>query len=337
MTVKKETPLRRGAVVEIVSLLEGSDDFAADVRAGLTSRPRTLSPRYFYDELGSILFEAIVRLPEYYVGRAEDEILRDSCGEILKAIPGSIRLVELGCGAATKTRHIISAALQRQTELEYFPIDIDSGILSDTADTLAGEYDGLRITGIAATFEKAIGELAARLSDVEQRTLVLFLGSTIGNLEPDTQRELLRSLRRTLRPGDALLMGADLVKSEGILIPAYDDVLGVTAAFNRNVLVRINRELGGTFDVAAFRHEARYDRQRQRIEMHLVSTVRQRAAVRASGIEIELDEGESIHTENSYKFTREAIALLARDSQFRLEHEWTDRRGWFGDSLLVAE
>jgi dimethylhistidine N-methyltransferase len=231
---------------------------------------------------------------------------------------------------------LIDAALQRQRELAYFPIDIDAGTLSDTADALASEYSTLHITGIVASFEDGLRDLTVRLAGPHQRTLMLFLGSTIGNLDPAEQREILRAIRAALRGGDALLLGADTVKSEEILIPAYDDALGVTAAFNKNLLVRINRELGGTFDIAAFRHEIRYDRDRQRIEMHLVSTIRQRVALRAGVIEIDFDEGESIHTENSYKFTREAIESLARDTGFTLERQWNDRRGWFGENLLMA-
>ncbi|MCU1347464.1 MAG: methyltransferase [Acidobacteria bacterium] len=336
MTEKQETAVAgRGAAVEIVDLGRAGDDFAADVRAGLGADPKTLSPRYFYDGLGSTLFEAICRLPEYYVTRAEDEILRASCDEIVAALEIPFRLVELGCGAATKTRHLIDAALRRQARLEYIPVDIDREMLRTTAEAIAAEYPGIQVTGIAATFEDALDDLAARLAATAQPALVLFLGSTIGNLEPDGQRTLLRSLRRVLRAGDAFLLGADAVKDQGILIPAYDDVLGVTAAFNRNLLVRINRELGGTFDVASFRHQARYDDRKDRIEMHLVSTTRQHVAVPAAGIEIDFREEESIHTESSYKFTRDTIERLARESGFRLVRQWTDHRDWFGENLLI--
>jgi len=337
MTSKRETTtVRRDAAVEIIDLTRGHDDFAADVRVGLKSRPKTLRPRYFYDELGSTLFEAICLLPEYYVARAEAEILRESGDEIISGLSRSIRLVELGPGTAMKTRFLIEAALRRQSGLAYFPIDIDAATLSATAEALVSEYPRLRIIGIAASFEDGLRDLAGRLAETPQPTLVLFAGSTIGNLNSHEQREILRAIRAVLRSGDVLLLGADAVKSKDILIPAYDDVLGVTAAFNKNLLVRINRELDGTFDVAAFRHEIRYDHERQRIEMHLVSTARQRATVRAAGIEIEFDAGESIHTESSYKFTREAIEALAHDSQFTLARQWTDRRGWFGENLLIA-
>jgi len=337
MTEKREIiGARSGSPVEIIDLRRGADDFAADVRAGLTATPKTLSPRYFYDDLGSVLFEAICRLPEYYVTRAEEEIIRDWSGEIVAALQGPIRIAELGSGTAAKSRHLLDAALRRQPELEYLPVDIDHGTLQATADALAGEYDALRITGMAASFEDGLATLATRLSGSAEHTLVLFLGSTIGNLEPAQRLEIARLIRSALRPGDALLLGTDLVKSADVLIPAYDDVLGVTASFNRNLLVRINRELGGTFDVAAFRHEARYDTEKQRIEMHLISTIAQSAAVRAAGIDVQFAAGESIHTESSYKFTQDSVALLAAESQFRLAHQWTDRRGWFGENLLIA-
>lgn len=336
MTGKQETAVaRRDHAVEIVDLARAGDDFAADVRAGLSADPKTLSPRYFYDDLGSTLFEAICRLPEYYVARSEDEILRASSDEIVAALEVPFRLVEMGCGAATKTRHLIDAAVRRQPRLEYIPVDIDRETLRTTAEAIAAEYPALQVTGIAATFDDALDDLVTRLAASAQPALVLFLGSTIGNLEADGQRTMLRSLRRALREGDAFLLGADSVKDQRIVIPAYDDVLGVTAAFNRNLLVRINRELGGTFDVASFRHQARYDARKDRIEMHLVSAGRQHVAIPAAGIEVDFREEESIHTESSYKFTRDAIERLADESGFRLVHQWTDRRGWFGENLLM--
>ena len=322
--------------VEIVNLGRGADDFSSAVRKGLTSTPKMVSPRYFYDELGAVLFEAICRLPEYYVSRAESKILLDFSGEIVASMETPLRLVELGCGTATKTRHVITAALKRQASLQYIPIDIDYGTLRDTADALASAYDALRITAIAAPFEDGIEHASALRGGDDANTLVLFLGSTLGNFEPDARHTFLRKLRDGMRPGDAVLVGADQDKNDEILIPAYDDVLGVTAAFNRNLLVRINRELGGTFEVALFRHEARYDHDRKRIEMHLISDIAQRVAIRAAGIEIDFAEGESIHTESSYKFTPHAINSIAQEAGFALTHQWTDRDRLFADFLLRA-
>jgi dimethylhistidine N-methyltransferase len=327
----------RNLPVDVVDVRTTTSDFAADVRVGLTSTPKTLAPKYFYDRLGTVLFEAICELPEYYVTRAEDEILAAQSGEILDATGRPVRLVELGSGSARKTRHLIRTALSRQAALDYWATDIDAPSLETTVSALAAEFDSLTAHGVAGTFENGIAQVAARLPpDPAEITLVLFLGSTIGNLEPDERRRLLRSVRMSLRPGDAFLLGADSVKSEAILAPAYDDSLGVTAAFNRNLLGRINRELGGTFDLATFRHLARYDSRLHRIEMHLVSLTTQLVRVPGAGIEIEFAEGESIHTESSYKFTTQMIESLAREAGFALEQVWTDSRAFFGDYLLIA-
>ena len=336
MKVKIDSaPDPRQSAVKFIDLTKGSADFAEDVSRGLTREPKALSPRFFYDDLGSILFEAICRLDEYYVTRAEAEILREAGSAIVAALHGPISLVDLGCGSAGKTRHIIDNVLRRQPGLDYVPIDIDAGILRTTAETLSAEYRPLSVTAIAGSFDDALRALPAHL-DAGTQALVLFLGSTIGNFEPEEQRNMLRSIRAALKSGDVVLLGADLVKTEDILIPAYDDVLGVTAAFNRNLLVRINRELGGTFDVSAFDHAVRYDAQRQRIEMHLVSKRRQIVTVATPELEIAFAEGESIHTESSYKFTRQNVEMLAREAGFRLTHQWTDDRRWFGEHLLIA-
>lgn len=338
LQTRTETPRKsQKGRVQIIDLGIVRDEFAADVRAGLTSRPKSLSPKYFYDDLGAILFQAICLLPEYYVTRAEDEILAERSGDILEAVGNPIRLVELGSGAATKTRHLIRAALSRQAALDYVPIDIESATLRLTAETLVGEFEAIRVTGLAGTFESGVAKIASLPAcEASESMLMLFLGSTIGNLDPEARRDLLGSLRNVLRPGDALLLGADAVKSESILIPAYDDALGVTAAFNRNLLARINRELGGTFDLAAFRHQARYDRQLQRIEMHLVSNAAQHVNVAGVGIEIDFAENETIHTENSYKFTKADIESVGRETGFELARVWTDGSGLFCDYLLAA-
>lgn len=320
--------------VKIVDLATASDDFAEDVRRGLASSPKTLSPKYFYDDLGSVLFDAICRLPEYYVMRAEDEILARHGGEILGSLGSRIRLVELGSGRGIKTRRLIRNAMSRQETLRYVPIDIDPVMLTETANALAAEFDGLHVTALATVFENGVAQLPNLAREPGETTLVLFLGSTIGNLDPAARHELLHMIRSGLRAGDALLLGADSVKSDAILIPAYDDALGVTAAFNLNLLVRINRELGGTFDVAGFRHLARYDHGLDRIEMHLVSSKAQTA--RAAGIEVHFAEGETIHTESSYKFTPAMIESLARDSAFELTRTWTDSKHYFADYLLTA-
>jgi len=307
-----------------------ANSFAEDVRRGLNATPKFLLPHYFYDALGSALFSAICELPEYYVTRAEEEILTSRAPEIAEAFGPLARLVELGSGSARKTRHLIDAILNRQAVLEYVPIDVDAGILESSSHDLLNDYPGLSVTAICGDFRSP----ASLLPPSDSRTVVLFLGSSIGNLDPDSAGAMLANLRTALNPGDALFLGADLRKSRSILEPAYDDPLGVTAAFNRNLLARINRELGGTFDIASFSHRARYNEAEGRIEMHLVSTRAQRVLI--DGYEIAFEEGESIHTENSYKYDDASLQALADEGGLVIERRWSDTNGYFADSLMVA-
>ena len=306
--------------------------FAEDVRAGLTAHPKVLYPKYFYDELGSRLFEAITALPEYYPTRAEAEILREHAGEIAGFLGRPVRLVELGSGDSQKTRLLIEALLGRQEGLEYLPIDISEAAVEASARVLLAAYPDLRVTAYVGEYQQALRAICPG----PVRTLVLFLGSTLGNLDPEDRPALLRGVRDMLAPGEAFLLGVDLKKSEDVLIPAYDDPLGVTAAFNLNLLGRINRELGGRFDLASFRHRAVYNREAGRIEMHLESRRAQTVAIRALEIEVPFEEGETIHTESSYKFGRDQIAALAARSGFELRRTWTDPGGRFASNLLVA-
>jgi L-histidine N-alpha-methyltransferase len=322
--------------------------FAEDVRRGLTADPKFLLAKYFYDELGSRLFEAITALPEYYVTRAETEILVAHAAEMAAAVAGPLRLVELGSGDARKTRLLIGALLAQQETLEYLPIDVSESALERSGEELAAEHPGLRVTGYVADYRDALAALAASPApsfpagapDAEParraRTLILFLGSTLGNLNPDDQLALFREVRAVLAPGDGFLLGTDLRKPLAELIPAYDDALGVTAAFDLNLLLRINRELGGDFDLAAFRHLARYDERDHRIEMHLESRVPQRVRIAALDLEIELAAGETLWTESSYKFSLEQVAHLGSESGFRLARTWTDAGRRFGSHLLLA-
>ena len=307
------------------------NDFARDVYAGLTAVRKWLPPRWFYDALGSSLFDAICFLPEYYVMRAEAELLTSHQREIVAAFGAHVRLVELGSGAARKTRILLDA----MTPAEYVPIDIDEEMLQRSGRELLHEYPDLRVTAIRSDFMRPsvpMGMLPPPL----RRTVVLFLGSTIGNLDPDESVAMLRDLRSVLAPGDALFLGADLRKDLAVLEPAYDDALGVTAAFNLNLLGRINRELGGHFDLASFRHRAFYDETHGRIEMHLVSIRAQRVRIDALDLEVAFDEGESIHTESSYKHDEATLATLADASGFSIAKTWVDARGWFADVLLIA-
>jgi L-histidine N-alpha-methyltransferase len=307
------------------------NDFARDVRVGLTTARKWLPPRWFYDALGSSLFDTICFLPEYYVMRAEAEVLTSHRREIVAAFGPQTRLVELGSGAARKTRIL----LDQMTPAEYVPVDIDEEMLQRSARDLLREYPDLRITAIRSDFMHPSVPLSL-LPKHPRRTVVLFLGSTIGNLNPEESVAMLRDLRSALAPGDALLLGADLRKDRAVLEPAYDDPLGVTAAFNLNLLGRINRELGGHFDLASFRHHAFYDETHGRIEMHLVSKRVQRVAIDALELEVAFEEGESIHTESSYKHDTSTLAALAEASGFSIENTWIDARRWFADVLLLA-
>ncbi|HEY6140659.1 MAG TPA: L-histidine N(alpha)-methyltransferase [Thermoanaerobaculia bacterium] len=312
------------------------DDFAADVRAGLRASPKTLPPKYFYNDLGSALFEAICFLPEYYVSRCETEILSGGGAGIAATLGAPVRLIELGSGTSRKTRLLLDHLTRQQAALEYIPIDVDGYLLRQTAKALLENYPGLTVNAVVADFRSITGVLPPMLTDPAPRNVVLFLGSTIGNLDPQEQETLLLAIRGTLRPGDALFLGADRRKDRSILDPAYDDALGVTAAFNLNVLVRINAELGGHFDLSKFRHRAFFNETESRIEMHIVSTAAQRVAIDVLGIEIAFAAGETIHTENSYKFDDGALDALARRTGFEIAARWIDSRQFFADVLLLA-
>ncbi len=314
--------------------------FAEDVQAGLTATPKVLQPKYFYDELGSILFGAICALPEYYLTRAEAEIMHARAGEIAASLPGPVRLVELGSGDARKTRLLIDALLARQGRLDYLPIDISRTALEQSSEELLSAYPNLRVTAWVGDYREALRVIGEETRDTSgtrfKHTLVLFLGSTLGNLEPPARVELLRSVRGLLQPGDAFLLGVDLKKAESLLIPAYDDPLGVTGAFNLNLLARINRELGGDIDVRSFRHRARYDAELGRVEMHLESLKDQVVTIKSLNLEIPFRAGETIHTESSFKFDAAQIAALAAGAGMELRSSWFDRARQFSSNLLVA-
>jgi L-histidine N-alpha-methyltransferase len=319
----------------LVQAAASADDFGRDVRTGLTAPRKTLPPRWFYDALGSSLFDAICFLPEYYVMRAEAEVLTANRNEIVDAFGPAVRLLELGSGAARKTRLLLDVLTERQRELEYVPVDVDAAMLERSGRELLNEYERLRVTAVCSDFSRPSVPLAA-VPSADGPTVVLFLGSTIGNLDPDAAVAMLRDLRGALSTGDALFLGADLKKSREVLEPAYDDPLGVTAAFNLNLLLRINRELGGHFALDAFRHRAFYDERHGRVEMHLVSTRRQRVRIDALELELDFEAEETIHTESSYKHDDATLAALAERSGFTIARQWTDSRRWFADVLMVA-
>jgi len=306
---------------------------AEDVRKGLSAHPKRFLPKYFYDELGSQLFEAICLLPEYYLTRAENEILERYCDDIVASISGQKTLVEMGSGSASKTRLIIEALLRRQSELLFMPVDISATALESSSRILLQSYPRLKIEAYAADYFAGLAELGKK---PRPRTLALFLGSNISNFDLDEALRFLRALRSVLQKGDALLLGADLKKDPAVLEAAYNDALGVTSAFNLNVLARINRELGGTFDLRAFKHRAFYNEAIGRIEIYIESLADQRVSIEKLDLEIEFAAGELIHTENSYKYDKAGIAQLAVATGFELSHTWLDSQERFSSNLLLA-
>lgn len=306
---------------------------AEDVRRGLSSQPKRFLPKYFYDELGSQLFEAICLLPEYYLTRAENEILKRYADDIVAAFNGETTLLEMGSGSASKTRLLIEALLRKQQELLFIPVDISASALDSSSRILLQSYPQLRIEAYAADYFAGLAELAKK---PRARTLALFLGSNISNFDPDDALKFLRALRQVLSEGDALLLGADLKKKTSVLEAAYNDALGVTAAFNLNVLARINRELGGNFDLRAFRHFAFYNEALGRIEIYIESLRQQTVSIAQLELEVQFDEGEQIHTENSYKYGLDDIAKLASETGFTRAQTWLDSHELFSSNLLLA-
>lgn len=305
--------------------------FPEDVLAGLSSVPKSLPFVYFYDEIGSRLFEEISRLPEYYLTRAEAEILDEYADEMIGQTPPGAALIELGSGSSTKTRILMERLLRRDGNLHYVPIDISDSMLSETSQALVGEYAELQVTAFAAEYEDGLRRASRQ---VPGHRLVLFLGSSIGNLSRSRQVRFLRRLRRDLGKNDRLLLGADLQKDREMLEAAYNDSEGVTADFNLNLLERINRELDGNFDLANFQHLAFYNPAYTRVEMHLRSRRRQEVDLGGLGYRFGFRAQETIHTENSYKFSLSQIEDLCRESGFRLLRRWLDRNAFFSLNLL---
>ena len=305
------------------------DAIALEVREGLRATPKRLPSKLFYDEIGSELFEQITELPEYYLTRTERSILESFAGEILEQAGPSLTLVELGAGTASKTCVLIEELLQRQSRALFYPIDVSPSALEEAMRQLGRQFPSLRVNPIVADYTGGV----PALTRITGRKLVLYIGSSIGNFEPCEAIGILRRIRRTLRPGDALLLGADFAKSSKILLPAYDDSQGVTAAFNKNILARLNRELDADFNLDLFRHIALWNRRHSRMEIYLESTAAQTVFLPALDMDLSFERGERIHTENSYKYTDEMIESILRQSGFTLEQTWCDRKKWFGVHL----
>jgi L-histidine N-alpha-methyltransferase len=310
------------------------EQFAADVGYYLVQDPRQLPSRYLYDALGSALFEAICQLPWYEITRAESRLLAAHSADIFRRLESLAAIIELGPGSGEKLRTLLLGAERLPPRLDVHLVDVSPTALQASRETL-GSVPGVRVIEHAASYEAGLEE-AARHAAARGRSLVLFLGSNIGNFDPPGTAALLGSIRQTLTSGDALLLGADLVKPAGQLRLAYDDPLGVTAAFNRNLLVRINRELRGNFAIEEFAHEAVWNADASRVEMHLVARSAQHVEIPGAGIEITLEAGERIWTESSYKYHPDEVADMLGSAGFRMAGQWIHSDGGFALTLGIT-
>ena len=309
-------------------------DFACAVRDGLSKRgQRELPSIYLYDDVGTVLFEAITLLPEYGLTRAEDRLLRRHAASILERLPPPMVVAELGSGNGRKTRWLLESMAQREP-VRYFPIDVSPSALLKCKQELFG-LGAISIVGLEKSYLDGLREVASHRHSHET-LLVLFLGSAVGNFDRAASENFLREIRQCLLPGDALLMGTDLEKSVADTVLAYDDPAGVTAVFNVNLLARINRELGGNFDLRNFAHEARYDDKARRIEMHLRSKRTQTVSIQAAEFTCTLEEGETIWTEACHKFRAEEIPGMARRTGFVCDAQWIDGEWAFAENLWTA-
>ena len=300
-----------------------------DVLRGLCEAPKSLPPKWFYDEVGSDLFDRITRLPEYYPTRTEAAILRARAAEIAE-VTGADTLVELGSGTSEKTRMLLDALHSRDSLRRFIPFDVDAGVLETAGTAILTEYPGIEVDAVCGDFEEHLPEIPSGGT-----RLIAFLGSTIGNLTPGPRAEFLAALAAVMHPGDSLLLGTDLVKDAGRLVRAYDDSAGVTAAFNRNVLAVVNRELDADFDLDAFEHVARWNTAEERIEMWLRSSAAQRVRIGALDLTVEFGADEEMLTEVSCKFRREKVTDELAAADLKLSQWWTDPDGDFGLSLAV--
>jgi L-histidine Nalpha-methyltransferase len=308
---------------------------ARDVRAGFAKRPRSLPPRYFYDALGSRIFEALGQLPWYRITAAETRLLRRAAPAVAGALAGPVRVVELGSGSGGKLALVVEALRARRKKPDVHVVDLSAAAVAASLERLA-TIPGVKATGHHAAYEPGL-RASMRARGGRGETLVLFLGSNVGNFDPPDAVRLLQTVRRRLRPGDALLLGTDLVKSGRELLLAYDDPLGLTAAFNVNLLVRLNREVGADFDVPAWCHRAVWNAKARRVEMHLVSLVRQRVTAPKASVSAVFEPGETIHTESSHKYRPRDVDRLVEAAGFRRERRWLDRSAKFALTLCRAE
>jgi len=313
-------------------LIDARSEIIREVLDGLRSRPRTLQPWMLYDDLGSRLFEQITDLPEYYPTRTERSLLCRHADSIVASVAdGSrpLRLVELGAGSASKTCLLLAAAARRHIDVVYMPLDVSAEALDLACGNIQSAFPNVVLEPLLVNYVDS----PPQLEEFDGSTLALYLGTSIGNFTPRESRTILRNLGYQMGSQDAFLLGTDLVKDEFILVAAYQDSQGVTAAFNLNILHRLNKELEADFDLSGFRHCARWNSFESRMEMHLESTRRQVIQIPAAGLQLDFRPGETIHTENSYKFTDETLGALLFDSGFTPEMTWKDARQWYALTL----
>jgi L-histidine Nalpha-methyltransferase len=305
---------------------------ASDVETGLRSSPKTLPARLFYDARGSELFEQITALPEYYLTATERQIFERHASEMIHAAGTDLRVIELGAGSAAKTVVLLRELVRRQGSGSFYPVDVSSAALEEADERLRRVVPEIELHPVIADYTSGL----PFLHSIEGRKLILYIGSSIGNFEPLEASAVLSRMRASMAEGDAVLLGTDMRKSPDLLIPAYDDAARVTAAFNKNILARINRELDARFDLEQFAHRAVWNSELSRIEMHLESLTEQAVPIGALGLTVDFERGETIHTENSYKFTEHMIRSIADNANLTVERTWSDPRGWFTVHLLRA-
>ena len=323
-------------------------EFAKDVKLGLSTKSKYLKPKYFYDNIGSELFEEICRQPEYYLTKTEAAILEMCSSDIAMIYSSNNKnddtnaIIELGSGSSLKTRILLQSFLETNQKCAhyYFPIDISHSILQDTVKMLSSKFPKLKVIGLSTDYLDGIDKANQFINNNENiisaPRIVVFLGSSIGNFEPKEAKSFLKVLTDKLNKGDLLLVGFDLHKSQKILNAAYNDAAGITAKFNLNILHRINKELGGEFDLNLFKHYAFYNRDKRRIEMHLISTCKQQVYIREIDETFDFEEGESIHTENSYKYTLKQIDNLTTGCNLKVKKHFTDKNRWFDLAMFES-
>ncbi len=308
------------------------NNFSEDVKIGLTSESKHLPFVYFYDHIGSQLFEKICELPEYYLTRTETDILETNAKDIVSQFSAETVLVELGSGSSTKTRILIETFLERQRLAHYTPIDVSHQMLEESSYSLLKEYPDLEINAIAARYNEGIDHLDIRK---EQQNLITWLGSSIGNFEKSEVTALLQHIQDTMHPNDRFLVGIDLQKDKTIIENAYNDTQGITAEFNLNLLTHVNRELGGDFELENFAHKAIYNEEIGRIEMYLVSNIDQKVFISGLDLEVPFTTNETIHTEHSFKYSLGDINRLAEETGLYVEQQWFDDEQLFSLNLFA--